>query len=146
MIFGLKLKHTRAHLYRSALESVGYSIAQHVEVLREHDVALKNVVAVGGGTKNIPWMQIVADITGVPIQIPRVTIGASYGDALMAALAMGYFRDFHHLREQVSLERIIQPDPDRYQKYRTYLDLYTRLYLTNCSLMHQLSRQKTECS
>ena len=64
----------------------------------------------------------------------------------MAALAMGYFRDFHHLREQVSLERIIQPDPDRYQKYRTYLDLYTRLYLTNCSLMHQLSRQKTECS
>ena len=146
MIFGLKLKHTRAHLYRSALESVGYSIAQHVEVLREHDVALKNVVAVGGGTKNLPWMQIVADITGLPIQIPRVTIGASYGDALMAALAMGYFRDFHHLREQVSLERIIQPDPDRYQQYRTYLSLYTRLYQTNCGLMHQLPRQKNEDS
>lgn len=141
MIFGLKLKHTRAHLYRSALESVGYSIAQHVEILREHQVALKNVVAVGGGTKNLPWMQIVADITGLPIQIPRVTIGASYGDAMMAALAMGYFRDFHHLREQVGLERVMEPDPVRHEKYRTYLDLYTKLYETNRELMHQMPRE-----
>ena len=40
LIFGLTLQHTRAHLYRSALEGVGYSVGQILDVIREHGAAL----------------------------------------------------------------------------------------------------------
>lgn len=138
MIFGLKLSHTRAHLYKSALESVGYSIAQHVDILEERGVTLQHITAVGGGVKNPVWMQIIADILGKPIQIPSVTIGASYGDALMAALAMGRFQNFEELRQAIHIKTIIWPDSERHRSYQPMKKLYTQLYQNNKELMYRL--------
>lgn len=139
MIFGLKLNHTRQHLYRSALESVGYAIAQHVDIIDSHGVALKNVMAVGGGTKSPVWMQIVSDITGLPLTINRVTVGASFGDALMAALGAGRFKNFDELHSAFEADHIVQPNIANYQTYRPYVKLYTALYEKNKALMHQLA-------
>ena len=47
------------------------------------------IVAVGGGTQGGLWTQIVSDVTGREQQIPQQTIGASYGDALLAAIGTG---------------------------------------------------------
>jgi xylulokinase len=44
---------------------------------------------VGGGTKNAVWSQATSDISGLPQTVRRKTIGASYGNAFLAALAMG---------------------------------------------------------
>lgn len=52
MIFGLQPHHTRAHLYRSALEGIGYSIAQHFDLLAENRLPVHKIMAVGGGAKN----------------------------------------------------------------------------------------------
>lgn len=74
MMFGLTLKHTRKHLYRSALESIGYSIAQHFSIFEEHKVEINKIMAVGGGTKNPLWIQMVSDITGKEIATAEVTM------------------------------------------------------------------------
>lgn len=139
MIFGLKLSHTRAHLYKSALESVGYSIAQHVAILEEHGVELKHIIVVGGGVKNSEWLQIIADIIGKPLQVPEITIGASYGDAMMAALAAGVFKDFSELHEKIRIKQTIEPDPARHEAYEPYQKMYDRLYLENRDMMHEIS-------
>lgn len=144
MIFGLKLSHTRAHLYKSALESVGYAVAQHVDILEEQGVGPRHITAVGGGVKNPVWMQIVADILGRPIQIPEITLGASYGDALMAALAAGRFDSFEDLHRAIRISRTVQPDMEVHQAYQSYKELYTELYLANRELMHRLG-QNTSC-
>jgi xylulokinase len=47
------------------------------------------VLAVGGGTKNKPWMQATSDLTGLDQSVCGITTGASYGDAYLAALAVG---------------------------------------------------------
>lgn len=52
MIFGLTLQHTKKHLYRSALESIEYLIAQHFSIFEKHNVEIHTIMAVGGGTKN----------------------------------------------------------------------------------------------
>ena len=41
MIFGLTLQHTRRHMYKSALEAVGFSIAQHLDIIQSYDLPLK---------------------------------------------------------------------------------------------------------
>jgi xylulokinase len=138
MLFGLKLSHTRAHIYRSALESVGFSVAQHLGILREQDAFPKTVMAVGGGTKTSVWMQIVADITGIPLHIPQVTIGASYGDALMAAIGVKEYPDFTHLRNIIRPAITVWPDQVRHEAYAPFRELYDALYLANRDLMHRL--------
>ena len=68
MIVGLSLSHTKRHLYRSALEGIGYSVAQHIDIFRENGLPVKRIAAAGGGTKNAVWMQMVADIAGVSLE------------------------------------------------------------------------------
>lgn len=138
MVFGLKLTHTRRHLYRSALEAVGYSVRQHLDVIRDHRLPLKKIMAVGGGAQNGTWMQLVADITGEPIQVAAVSVGAAYGDALMAALGAGRFQDFSQLSKYIATERTYQPDMEQHQKYEPYFQMYGQLYRQTKELMHQL--------
>lgn len=140
MIFGLTLAHGRKHLYRSALEAVGFSVRQHMEVLYDHQLPLNKVMAVGGGTQNPAWMQLAADITGQTLQVAAVSVGAAYGDALMAALGVGRFRDFSDLGQVISVARAYVPDKEKHEQYEPYYQLFCQLYQQNKALMHQLGR------
>jgi xylulokinase len=138
IIFGLTLAHTRQHLYRSALEGIGYSINQHFAIFAEHKVPINKILAVGGGTKNPLWLQIIADITGKVIQTAGVTIGASYGDALMAAMGIRYFSSFADLAAIIKTGDIYKPDMENHEKYKKYQKLFDDLYLANKELMRRL--------
>ena len=142
ILFGLTLSHTRAHLYRSALEGVGYSVAQQINIMRSHEnVPIDRIIAVGGGTQNPVWMQIIADILGTPISTPAITVGACYGDALMAALAVRYpgFEDYSTLTNYIQDGITYQPDPEKHKLYQKYQTIYDRLYPMTAQLMHELN-------
>lgn len=139
-IFGLGLRHTRGHIYRAILEGSAYSIAQHLEILKENDVTLNNVLAVGGGTKNPVWMQIIADVTGQTIQTSKVTVGASYGDALLAAVGTGAIDGFDELAKVFRRDRIYTPDSENHRIYKEYYQLFKTLYPINKDVMHALHR------
>ena len=86
---GLSLRHGRGHLYRSALEAVGFGVRHNLAAMGAAGAAPTRLVAVGGGTREPLWTQIVSDVTGVPQDVPTITVGASYGDARMCADALG---------------------------------------------------------
>lgn len=138
VVFGLRLHHSRAHLYRSALEGVAYSVAQHVDILEENGILPDKIMAVGGGTKNPLWMQMVADITGRPIRTAQITLGAAYGDGLMAAIGVGIFQDFSQLDQVIRPARTYLPDPARHQAYQPFRQIFDRLYPATRQLMHEL--------
>ena len=60
-----------------------------METYRDIGQAPQRLLAVGGGTKNRIWSQATSDICGIDQIICEKTIGASYGDAFLAALATG---------------------------------------------------------
>jgi xylulokinase len=138
LFFGLTLRHTREHLYHAALEGVGYSMAQNIRIIEEAGLPLQRLTAVGGGTKNALWMQMVADIIGKPFSLPEVSIGGSYGCALMGALGIGDLAGFDELAAVVRPGSEIRPDMDRHETYRRYLDIYGELYAATADLMHRL--------
>lgn len=86
---GLTLNHTRHHLHRSILEGVAYGVRHNLETMVQAGAPPRRLVAVGGGTQGDLWTQIVSDVTGLGQDLPTTTIGASYGDARMAAEACG---------------------------------------------------------
>jgi xylulokinase len=87
--FGMDLTHTRADLYRAALEGIAMGTAHVLDTCREVGATPARVLAVGGGTQNAVWMQATSDLGRVPQLVCEKTIGASYGDAFLAAVAIG---------------------------------------------------------
>ena len=86
---GLSLRHDRGHLIRAGYEAVAYGVRHNLEVMAGLGVRPERAVAVGGGTTGGLWTRIVSDVTGLAQEIPDVTIGAAYGDALLGATATG---------------------------------------------------------
>jgi xylulokinase len=138
VIFGLTLAHSRPHLYRAVLESVGYGIRHHLDVLSEIGAAPETLVAVGGGTKNRHWLQIVSDICGRPQKVPAVTVGAAYGDAFLAGLGAGLFHSYQAIGEWVRDIQTIEPSDESTRVYEPYYRHYLELYRRNMDLMHSL--------
>jgi xylulokinase len=88
-IFGMNLTHTRGDLYRATLEGIACATQAITETYRAAGQAPARVRAVGGGTRNLPWLQATSDLTGLDQTLCRVTTGAAYGDAFLAAQAVG---------------------------------------------------------
>lgn len=142
ILCGLTLAHTRTHMYRSALESVGFSVAQQIGMMREHEnVPIDRIIFVGGGTQNPLWMQIITDILGIPVSTPAVTIGACFGDALMAALAVQHpgFEDYSKLTRFVKEGITYTPNAENHKVYAEYQKLYNALYAATADIAHRLS-------
>lgn len=137
--FGLKLSHTRAHLYRAGFEGVAYSINQHVRIFEEDGVPVRRVMAAGGGTKNATWMQIVSDVTGKSISVPAIGIGASYGDAMMAAVGTGCWSGFEELARKVRPGITFEPNMGNHVAYERFQAIFDELYPATKDLMHRLS-------
>jgi xylulokinase len=125
VICGLTLSHGRGHLYRALLEATAYGLRHILEVMREAGGGGKRLVAVGGGARGRLWPQIVSDVTDQVQTLPRETIGASYGDALLAAIAVRLTAPSTVWNSPASL---IEPRPETRpiydQLYRVYRELY----------------------
>ncbi len=137
---GLTLAHTRADLYRAVLEATAYGVRHNVEVMREMGASPRRLVAVGGGTKSRPWVQIVSDVTGLPQDLPAQTIGASYGDAFLAGLATGLVPRLDNLAtDWVRDTAQIEPDRAHHALYDEYYALYRALYEQTKATQHRLA-------
>ncbi len=73
--------------------------------------------------------------------LPALTIGASYGDALLAAYASGLLsRD--QLSQWVKTGQTITPDPNHHQRYESLYADYLALYQQTREIVHHLSREE----
>jgi xylulokinase len=138
VLFGLTGSHTRREINRAALEAVAYSLGSHMRMFQNHGLRPENVMIAGGGTKNPVWMQIAADVIGMPVQVAEDWQTASYGDACMAAIGCGILKDFRALKEAMPLSRPVAPNAQNHALYQRYLDIYEELYARTKELMHRL--------
>jgi xylulokinase len=141
VIAGLTLSHTRAHLYRAILEGTAYGVRHNLETFGDMGASPKRLVAVGGGANNRLWLQIVSDVTGEEQIVPERTVGASYGDAMLAGLATGLVPDVDTLTTQwVKVAEVIRPNPEASAIYDHYYPVYRDLYEHSKEDVHELVR------
>lgn len=136
VIAGLTLSHTRGDLYRAVLEAAAFGVRHHLEVMEAAGCPAERVVAVGGGTRSGLWPRIVSDVTGRVQDIPERTVGASYGDCMMAARRLaGIDVDaWNPVRERCA------PDPSVRERYDEMYALYRELYPATVPVTHALAR------
>jgi xylulokinase len=125
---GLRLSHGPPHLMRAVYEATAMSVRHVLETFAnaaDANGVSWRVTAAGGGAASTTWMQIVSDVTGATQLLPEVTIGASYGDALLAAVAVGLTppgTDWTRIATTIAPRTELAHVYD--ELYATYLDLY----------------------
>lgn len=137
--FGLSLKHTRGDIFRAILEGVAFGIRHNLEVMKDEGVYPRRILAVGGGTKNPLWLQIVADVCNLELYLPEQQIGASYGDAFLAGAGVGLFNNLTEIKQWVKIKEVIQPNLQTGKLYETNYQLFRELYPATKGLMHKLA-------
>jgi xylulokinase len=108
--------------------------------MRQEGVPPQRILAVGGGTKNPLWLQIMSDVAGIEQYVPDQSYGASYGDAFMAGVGIGLFKDTTRAAEWVNHSQVIKPDLASQELYEPYYQIYRELYPDTAAAMHKLAR------
>lgn len=135
LVLGLTLRHGRPELYRALLEGTAYGVRHIVEAMALAGTRPERMMAVGGGTLGDLWTQIVSDVTGLPQIIPNETVGAAYGDAMLAAMAVGQTDTTHWNGVAAQVE----PNPAVASHYEELYGIYRALYPATVQQAHLLA-------
>ena len=134
--FGLNLAHTRGDMYRAAVEGIAAATRQITDTYASAGATPRRVLSVGGGTKNRPWLQATSDMTGLDQTLCRSTIGASYGNAFLASLAIGQSKSNDIDRWNPASETI---HAKTHTAYTRQYPLFRRLYEATKDIAADLS-------
>jgi xylulokinase len=138
-IVGLSFATTHATIAKAILEGLTFELRVNLELLRDAGVEINVLHAVGGGARSPLWLQLKADICGVPLHVPAVTEAACLGAALLAGAGAGVYRDLPEaVAQTVHLTRQVDPNPERAAAYETRYALYRELYPALRALSRQL--------
>lgn len=129
VIFGLSLYHTKAHLVRAMMEGVAYALYDSFAIIKESGIKINYPLVMNeGGAKSKLWRRIITDVLNVPTVFVKNRVGAPYGDALLAAVATGYFKDFAIAKEKAEYVDLMEPIPENHEVYMEYFEVYKNLY------------------
>jgi len=104
MMIGFNGTHKGQHLFRSVMEGIAMTMKNHAQAMcDEIGIELSKIVVSGGGSNGNLFMQIFADVFGVPAHRNIVNGSASMGAAICTALALGVYKD-----RQEAIENMVQ--------------------------------------
>ncbi|MDQ1608085.1 MAG: xylulokinase [Microbacteriaceae bacterium] len=133
-IAGLTVSTTRGDLYRASLEATALGVRHNLQALAATGGEVTRAIAVGGGTQGDLWTQIVSDVTGLEQLLPTVTIGASFGAAMLAAQAT----EGADIDAWNPPQRVVTPREELGTFYNELFRLYRGLYDQTRDVTHEL--------
>lgn len=140
VFFGLSAIHGRPALIRAVMEGVAYSQAQCVDIFRENNADITDMIVTGGGGRSPLWRQMLADLYAAPVRTLKVDQGGALGAAILAGVGSGCFASLEEACEQlIRYREPIQPDQEAHEAYQPYFELYKDLYRQLASSFQRLA-------
>ncbi|RKX96745.1 MAG: hypothetical protein DRZ90_08470 [Spirochaetes bacterium] len=128
-IIGMKTSTTRGDMFKSIMESVAYYFHEVIQDVSKEGITFNEFTATGGGGKSVPWLQIHADVFGVPFKQPEITEGSALGAALLAGLGTGVWDNAEDaVKGFVKIKQVIEPDMKKHRQYQDLSERYRKIY------------------
>ncbi|RBP04067.1 xylulokinase [Roseiarcus fermentans] len=128
MFAGLRASHGADALVFAVMEGVAFSFADGVDVLDAAGARPVRPLLVGGGSRSDFWGQMIADVTGLTIDVARgAEAGAALGAARLGMLAAGA-GTVATICPRPAVEKTFAPDADSAALHAPRLRRYRALY------------------
>lgn len=139
-IVGMTFATTRGEVARAILEGLTFELRSNLDLLALEGVAVGTLRAIGGGARSPLWLQLKADITGIPVARPQVTEAAGLGAALLAGVGAGVFASAADAADRcLRIEETRTPDPVARLAYDVRYAIHQALYPALTHVNHRLS-------
>ncbi len=140
MIYGLSLNHTRAHVYRALIEGICYGTAHLLWQFKEAGRPITEITVAGGFTNSRLLLGILADVCGVPVNVPLDPQSSCLGSAVAAASAAGAYAGLADAATgMTALRDRVLPNPRNVEKYQQLFALYRDIYPRFSGFFHECS-------
>ena len=137
-VVGWRGTHTRAHLYRSVLESICFEMRRNLDELADGTgTPITQLRIMGGGARSGVWRQIMADVTGVPLTVCLEEEISALGAAVLAMAAINAHAEpladgspdvASSAKAMASFGETVHPDMELHERYRRIAAVHARLY------------------
>jgi xylulokinase len=125
---GINAATTKGHFIRAILEAIAFMMKRNLEFLKTSNIEIKEIRALGGGSRSALWNQIKADVTNIPITTVQGQETAALGAIILAATGAGVFSSIESAcKKMVKLNQTFWPDSQRHQLYKPIYDRYVSL-------------------
>jgi sugar (pentulose or hexulose) kinase len=129
---GLVPGHGRPALVRAVYEGLAYAIRDCFAAMAERP---QSVLLSGGGGRSRFWSQMIADVLGLPVEIPDGGEYGACGAALLAGTGIGWYPSIGDASRRVrTVRRTHRPDPAlrgayeaAYRRYGRHRDALLRM-------------------
>jgi xylulokinase len=126
---GLSGRHDRGALARAVLEGVAFGLRDALDLVAEVGERPTAGRVSGGGARSALWLEVVASVLGLPLEVTAIDEGAAYGAALLAGVAADVWAG---PREAVSrcvrVTRVVEPRAEWVDAYAELLPRFRELY------------------
>ena len=124
---GLRMDTPRHEMTRAVLEGVAFAFRDCLDIARAQGIQVDVSTVCGGGANSRLWLEMLASVLGVRLEIPQTEQGPGYGGAMLAAVACGAYPSVVECaRALVRVKDVVEPNPElapaydaRYQVWRT---------------------------
>lgn len=127
VVFGLRFEHGRAHLVRAGLEGVAHQLRLVTDALADCGHPLERLRATGGFTNSPLWLQLVADVLEIPLDLPRVSEATAFGAGLLGMTALGLVDGIDAVEDLIVVRDRLDPDADDRAVHRAAHERYAEL-------------------
>lgn len=128
-ILGLTMATTVQDIYRACMEGVVYEMVLNMECLKKSGVDFQMLHATGGGAKSKLWMQMKADMFGIPVKALEVADAGTVGSAMLTGIAVGCFEDLKDAAAHMVREKAVyEPNKKMHEKYMQIYKKYRKMY------------------
>ena len=127
----------KASMFRSLQENACIVSAINLEKIKEFTgVEYDEVVFAGGASKGELWPQILADVLGVKVKIPKVKEATALGAAMAAGVGAGIYKDISSAAKKIVVwDKTYTPNMDNYKTYQEIKVKWQEVYEAQLDLV-----------
>ncbi len=140
-------KCNKYSMFRSLQENAAIVSNINLEKIQEFSgVKIGSLVFAGGASKGELWSQIVADVTGLNLKVPKVKEATALGAAMSAGVGAGVYKNLEEAASKlVEWDREFFPDPKATKAYQEieakWIEIYNeQLKLVDRELLESMWR------
>jgi len=108
-LLGVTRGTSRAHVARATLEGIAFRVRQLIEAMQSEGTAVEELRVDGGMAKNDLFIQLQADVLGIPVTRPVNVETTGIGAAYLAAHGVGIHPTLDSVAEAWTADRTFEP-------------------------------------